>query len=452
MAKYEIDMTRGSIVKNIIGFGLPLMFSSILQLLYNATDIVVVSRWAGDTAMASVGATGPLFALITNLFIGLSIGTSVVVSKRYGAMDNQGIFKAVHTSVLLSAILGLCAMGIGLAFSRYFLVLMGTPEGAILDGASLYLKIIFLGVPAQMIHVFGAAILRSVGDTRRPMYILVISGIVNVVLNLIFVIAFKMAVAGVAVATAIANFVSMVLVIYALAAADGPYKLYFKELRMYKKELYEIVKLGVPAGLQSSVFSLSNTVIQSAINSFGQAAIVGCTAAANIEGFVYTSMNSFYQATLTCVSQNYGAKNQKRINKTLYIAIACVTAVGLSLGLLTVIFDQPLLSIYIRNNPQAIAFGESRMLITGLPYFLCGIMEVLTGVLRGLGYSTVTAVSSLVGACGFRLIWVNFILPLNHTIQMLFLCWPLSWVTVIIFHAVTLIFVKKKAIERMLSA
>ncbi len=448
-AKHEIDMSRGSILKNLIRFAIPVMLASILQLLYNAADLVVVSNFASGDAMASVGATSSLYNLLTNVFIGISLGTSVIVAKRYGAMDTAGLFKAVHTSMAFSGVVGIVAMAIGLLFAKPLLVLMDTPAGPVLDGASLYMTIIFIGVPASVVYNFGAAVLRSVGDTKRPLYILTISGAVNVILNLIFVIGFKMSVDGVAWATVISNYFSMFMIIYALRGADGAYRLHFKELRFYKNELLEILKIGVPSGVQSSVFSLSNSVIQSAINSFGGAAIKGGAAAASIEGFVYTSMNSFYQATLTCVGQNYGAKNEKRIKKTLFISLACVTVVGFGLGMLTVIFKNPLLSIYIKNDAEAIAFGAARVTVVGMTYFLCGMMECFTGVLRGFGYSTITAINSLVGTCGFRILWVAFALPLNRTMYMLFYCWPLSWILIILMHLVTYLIVRKRAFRRM---
>lgn len=448
-AKYELDMSKGSIFKNIIRFVLPLMFANILQLLYNAADLIVVSNWAGNEAMASVGATGSLFSLLTNVFIGLSIGTSVVVSKKFGAMDNGGVFKSVHTSMLLSIVAGVGAMILGLFVTKPLLLLMATPQGAVLDGAVLYMDIIFLGVPGSLVYNFGAAVLRSVGDTKRPLYILTVSGAVNVVLNLVLVIGFGMAVEGVAIATVVSNYLSMAMVVYALVGAEGAYKLHLRELRFYTQELKEVLKIGIPAGLQSMVFSTANTVIQSAVNSFGEAAIVGCAAAANIEGFVYTAMNSFYQAALTSVGQNYGAKNEKRIYKTIWISLLSVAVVGFTLGLMTVIFDKQLLGIYIKNNPLAVSFGESRMLISGLPYFMCGMMEVLTGTLRGLGYSTVTAINSFVGACGFRIVWIATVLPLHRTMETLFLCWPLSWIMVIIMHTVCILVLRKKAIRKM---
>ena len=446
---FEVDMINGSILKNVIYFVVPLILGNILQLLYNAADIVVVSRWAGSDAMASVGATGSLSALIVSVFIGLSIGTSVIVSRNYGARDSQGVHRAVHTSVILAFTVGIAAMLVGLLTSRFLLELMGTPEGDVLDGAVLYMRVYFIGVPASLTYNFGAAILRAIGDTRRPLYILAFSGIVNVVLNLVFVIGLHMSVEGVAIATAVSNYISAFAVIFALVRADGVYRLIFGKLRFYKRELIEILKVGLPAGVQSSVFSISNTLIQSAVNSFGTAAIAGNAAAGNIEGFVYTAMNAFYQATITAVSQNYGAKNEKRVYKSFHVPLVCVAIVGFILGSLSAIFARPLLGIYITDSAEAIEYGVIRIIISGVPYFLCGIMEVQAGMLRGLGFSAAAMINSLVGACGLRVLWVIFILPLKRTTEMLFLCWPVSWVIVIIMHAVYYMIIKKKAIKRM---
>lgn len=447
--KYELDMSQGSILKNIVRFAIPLMLANILQLLYNAADLVVVSYFSGNDAVASVGSTGALTNLLINIFVGMSLGAGVVVSRRFGAQDSQGVYRAVHTTILLGMIAGVLALTIGQIFSKPLLVLMGTPEGPVLNGAELYMRIIFIGTPAALLYNFGAAILRAVGDTKRPLYILAISGAVNVVLNLILVMGFGMGVEGVAIATAVSNYLSMSMVLYALVGANSNYRLVLKELKIYKEEFKEILRIGLPAGIQGSVFSLSNTVIQSGVNSFGAAAMTGGAAGGNIEGFVYTAMNAFYQAVVTSVSQNYGAKNEKRINKSITISLLSVMVVGLTLGILTFVFARPLLSIYIHGSEEAMAFGIKRMMITGLPYFLCGIMEILTGALRGLGYSTITAINSLIGACGFRIIWVFFVLPLNRVPEILFLCWPLSWITVIVMHTVSLLILKKKAIKKM---
>jgi len=447
---YELDMSKGSIFKNVMIFVVPLILGNVLQLLYNAADIIVVSRWSGSSAMASVGATSSLNALIVNLCIGLSVGASVVVSRRFGAGDPQGVHRAVHTSMLLACIAGLAACFLGVFLSAPLLRLMGTPQGQVFSGAVLYMRIYFLGVPASLIYNFAASILRAVGDTKRPLYILAATGLVNVILNLVLVIVFHMGVAGVAISTAVANYLSAIIIIYILAKSERAYALVFKSLRFYKEELSQILKIGVPAALQSSVFSLSNSVIQSAVNSFGTAAIAGSAAASNIEGFVYTAMNAFYQATMTAVSQNYGAKDEKRLSKSIYIPMLCVIVVGFSLGFMTVIFANPLLSIYITDSPEAIEFAKIRMIITGLPYFICGAMEVMAGALRGLGYSVITAINALVGACGLRILWIIFVLPLKRSIFTLFLCWPVSWLVVICMHLVYYMIIRKKAILKML--
>lgn len=450
--KYEIDMSQGSITKNVIRFAVPLMLANVLQVLYNAADVVVVGRFAGTEALASVGATGSLFSLLVNLFAGISLGASVLVSRKYGARDSVGVHRASHTSVLVGTISGILAMMVGLFLSKPLLELMGTPSGAILDGAVLYLKIIFLGVPATMVYNFGASVMRGVGDTKRPFYILMVTGIINVCFNLLFVIGFDMGVAGVAIATIIANYLSAAAVVYYLMNSDGDYRINVKKLRLYKEEVLDILKIGLPAGLQSSVFGLSNTVIQSGINSFGDVAVAGNAAAGNIEGFVYQAMNAFYQSTITCVSQNFGAKRQDRLKKAIYVPALCAATVGGILGFLVVIFARPLLSIYITDSQAAIDFGVIRNVVVTIPYFLVGIMEVLCGAIRGLGHSNITFFNSVIGACGLRIAWVSFILPLHKTPAVLYLCWPISWVVVIIFHTITLMLIWKKSIKKMMEA
>ncbi|MBR6728870.1 MAG: MATE family efflux transporter [Clostridia bacterium] len=450
--RYELDMSQGSILKSMVRFVLPLILTNVLQILYNAADLVVVSRWTGSEAMASVGATSSLTALFTNIFIGFSLGAGIVVSRKFGARDNEGIHRAVHTAILLSLLVGFIAFLLGMFLSRPLLLLMETPKGTVLNGAVLYMKILAIGMPASLIYNFGASILRALGDTKRPLYILGFSGVINVLLNLLLVIKFHLGVAGVAIATVVAHYLSMFAVLYALMGSEGAYRLVLKELRFYKKELFDIISVGIPAGVQSSFFSLSNMVIQSAVNSFGTAAIVGGTAASNIENFVYTAMNAFYQATITAISQNYGAKNEKRVYQSIYIPAICAAVVGFVLGLLVIIFADPLLKIYITDSPEAMEYGFIKMLYMGVPYFFCGIMEVLVGALRGFGYSTVSAINSLVGACGLRIFWVKFILPLHRTIGFLYLSWPVSWVLVILANLTTLFIIRKRVIKRMYEA
>ena len=445
-------MTRGSILKNIILFALPLIAGNLLQLLYNAADMIVVSRWAGSNAMASVGATGSISSLIVTLCMGLSIGASVVVSRNFGAGDKDGLHRAVHTSMLVGLVSGLIAMAVGVSLSRVLLGVMGTPEGEVMEGAVLYMRLYFIGIPGTMVYNFGSAVLRSVGDTKRPLYILSASGIINVLLNLLFVIKFHMGVAGVAIATMAANYLSAIAVVWMLLKADGTYKLKPRALRIYSKEFAEILRIGLPSALQSSMFHIANAVIQSTVNSFGAAAISGCAAGANIEGFVYTAMHAFYTATLTSVSQNYGAKNEIRICRTIVTSVCCVAIVGITLGVLMAVFSRPLLGIYITDSAEAIEYGAMRLMISGIPYFLSGVMDVLTGSLRGIGYSGIAANNSLIGVCGMRLLWISLILPIHRTISVLFLCWPVSWITAITMHTITLLLVRKKAMAKMKQA
>ena len=446
--KYEIDMSKGSILKNMIMFAVPLMLSNILQHLYNAADQIVVGRWAGEKCLAAVGATGSITNLLTNLFIGVSIGASVAVSKKYGAKDMDGLRNTTHTTVALGFLCGIVACILGQIVCKPVLQLMGTPEDVI-ELSVFYMRIIFLGVPAQLVYNFGAAILRSVGDTKRPLYILSVTGMVNVVLNLFLVIGFQMDVAGVAIATATAHYLSAAAIMYSLIHSDTPYRINLKNLKLHKNEVKQIASIGIPAGLQSSMFSIANTVVQSAINSFGAATMAGRAAAASIEAFVYTSMDSFYQATLTSVGQNYGAKQEKRIYKTIGIGAICASIAGLVLGVLVYIFGEQLLSLYIVDSPKAMHEGMVYIIVCGLPYFICGIMNVTTGALRGLGHSKVPAINSLVGACGFRLLWIFFVLPYNHTTWFLYLCWPISWFVVIILNSINFMVIRKKSIEKM---
>ncbi len=448
--KFQLDMTQGSILKNTIRFAIPLILASMLQLLYNAADLVIVSRYAGSDAMASVGATSSLTNLLVNIFIGLSMGASVVTSRKFGAEDNKGVEKTVHTAMLLGVITGIFAGVMGFIFSRSLLVIMETPEGNVLDGAVLYMKIIFMSVPASLVYNFGASVLRAVGDTRRPLYILSAAGIINVILNLILVICFDLAVAGVAIATAASNYISAIAVIYIMMKADGPIRLNLKKLKFHKNELKQILRIGVPAGVQSSFFSLSNSVLQASVNTFGKAAIAGNAAAGSIEGFVYVAMNAFYQAALTGVSQNFGAKNEKRINKTILTTLSCVTVAGVLVGTLCVALSKPLLSVYITDSPLALEYGVKRMMVVCLPYFLCGIMEVLTGSLRGLGCSVTPAIIAFLGTCGFRILWAKVLLyAFGGGVEILYLCWPISWLLVDALNTVALLIIKPRAMKQM---
>ena len=425
---YQIDMCSGAILPKLLLFALPLIGSSILQLLFNAADVVVVGRFAGDNALAAVGSTGSLINLIVNMFVGLSIGANVITAKYYGAKKYKDLSEAIHTSMLLSVLSGIILTFLGVFGAKRILMWMQSPA-EVLDLAAQYLKYYFLGITATMVYNFGSAILRAVGDTRRPLYYLFFAGIINVVLNLIFVICFDMSVVGVAVATTISQCFAAICVVRCLVKDDGVIKLNLKELKIHKIKLIEILKTGVPAGFQGMVFSFSNVVIQSSINAFGAITIAGNSAAANIEGFIYVSMNAFYQAVISFPSQNFGAKKFERIKKVAFLAESCVLVIGLSLGILIAFLGKYPLYLY-SSSADVIVAGQKRLLYMGLLFFLCGMMDVMCGMLRGLGYSITPMIISMLGACGFRLLWIFtiFQIPIFHKIEMLYISYPISWI------------------------
>lgn len=425
--QYTMDMCSGSILKKMLRFALPLVFSGILQLLFNAADIIVVGKFAGDNSMGAVGSTSSLINLITNVFMGLSVGSNVLAARYFGAKQDEELSRTVHTSIFISFVGGIILTIVGFIFAGKLLVLMGTPDD-ILPLATLYLRVYFLGMTAMSLYNFGSALLRAVGDTKRPLYYLLASGVLNVILNLIFVIAFNMDVAGVALATVISQVMSAVLVIRCLMREQGGIRLYLKKVRFAKYTFYNMVRIGLPAGIQGSIFSLSNVVIQSAVNSFGEIVVSGNSAAASIEGFVYVAMNAFHQAAISFASQNYGVGNYKRINKILITSLSCVTITGAVFGNLVVLFARPLMSIY-SSSDAVIAAGVNRINIICFLYFLCGTMDVAVGVLRGIGYSVIPMIVSLIGACGFRLLWIAtvFQLPQYHKIQTVYISYPISW-------------------------
>ncbi|MBE6352146.1 MAG: MATE family efflux transporter [Treponema bryantii] len=425
---YQIDMCSGAILPKLLLFALPLIGSSILQLLFNAADVVVVGRFAGDNALAAVGSTGSLINLIVNMFVGLSIGANVITAKYYGAKKYKDLSEAIHTSMLLSVISGIILTFLGVFGAKRILMWMQSPA-EVLDLAAQYLKYYFLGITATMVYNFGSAILRAVGDTRRPLYYLFFAGIINVILNLIFVICFDMSVVGVAVATTISQCFAAICVVRCLVKDDGVIKLNLKELKIHKIKLIEILKTGVPAGFQGMVFSFSNVVIQSSINAFGAITIAGNSAAANIEGFIYVSMNAFYQAAISFTSQNFGAKKFERIKKVAFLAESCVLVIGLSLGILIAFLGKYPLYLY-SSSADVIVAGQKRLLYMGLLFFLCGMMDVMCGMLRGLGYSITPMIISMLGACGFRLLWIFtiFQIPIFHKIEMLYISYPISWI------------------------
>lgn len=435
-------MCHGPLLGKILRFSIPLMCSGILQLLFNAADIVVVGQFTGSDALAAVGSTGPLNNLIVNIFMGLSIGSSIIVARYYGAQDWKNVKDVVHTSMLVSALAGLALIAIGELLARPLLELMGTPEN-VLDQAVLYMRIIFAGMPALMIYNFGAAILRAVGDTQRPLIFLLIAGIINVALNLFFVIVLHMGVAGVALATVISQCVSAVLVVLCLIRSDSHYKLYLKELKISKDKLLQIIQVGLPAGIQGAVFSISNVLIQSSINSFGSIAVAGNTAASNIEGFVYTSMNALYQASLSFTSQNIGAKKLNRIVPILIRCLGAVAVVGVGLSAIIVLLGNTLLGIY-SSEPEVIQFGIGRISVVCVTYFLCGMMDVACGSIRGMGYSVIPTLVSLGGACGLRILWIYTIFAANRTLFTLYLSYPITWGITFLCHlACFIVFFRK---------
>ena len=441
---YQIDMIHGPLAGKLLVFAIPLMLSSILQLLFNAADVIVVGRWSGKEALAAVGSNTSLINLMVNLFVGFSVGTNVVVARDLGAGREEDVRDSVHTSIALSLISGVALMGLGLLLSRQMLELMGSPEDVI-GLAAVYLRIYFCGMPGNMLYNFGAAILRAQGDTKRPLYFLTAAGIINVILNLVFVIVFHMDVAGVALATIISQYVSAILVLLTLMRDKGPLRVDLRALRLDMKVVRRILQVGLPAGFQGMVFSISNVVIQSSINSFGSTVVAGSAASSNIEGFVYAGMNAFYQTALTFTSQNYGACECKRVDRIMGLCLLYSGLIGLVLGNLAYLFGYPLGSIYAPGQEEVIAQAVDRLSICCTTYFLCGLMDTQVGVLRGIGYSVVPMIVSLVGSCALRLLWVATIFQLNRTPEMLYLSYPVSWAITAATHFVFFLFIRKRA-------
>ncbi len=440
---YSIDMCNGSILPKLLKFTIPLMCSSILQLLFNAADVIVVGQFCGDASLAAVGSTTSLINLLTNLFIGLSVGSNVLVARYYGAKEKKQLHEVVHTAVALSLMSGVLLTMFGVIFTRQILIWMQTPDG-VLDLATTYLRIYFMGMIATMLYNFCSSILRAVGDTKRPLYYLLFAGLINVILNLFFVIVCDLNVAGVGLATVISQCISAGLVVRCLMREREPYRLFIKNIHLHAKYVGKILQIGLPAGLQGTVFSLSNVVIQSAINSFGAVVMAGNAAAGSVEGFVYMAMNSFHQAAVSFVSQNVGAGRFDRINKIAIRTMLCVFVTGLLMGSLTVVFGEPLLGFY-SNKADVIALGMVRLRIVCGFYFLCGMMDVMVGVLRGLGYSVMPMLVSLIGACGLRLLWIFTVFQVEeyHTPVMLYLSYPITWTITVIVH-ITCFFVVRR--------
>lgn len=444
-ARYEMDMVNGPILSKVLMFSVPLMLTSVLQLLFNAADIVVVGRYAGSTALAAVGSTGALINLIVNVLMGMSIGTSVLVARYYGANRPQDVSETVHTSIAISFFGGILFSIGGILICRPMLELMSTPP-EVIDQAALYMRIYFAGLPVIAVYNFGSAVLRAVGDTRRPLYFLTIAGVVNVILNLICVIGLKMGVAGVALPTVLSQTVAAALVIWCLLRSDSSIRLQIKKVRVYGGKMREIVKIGLPAGIQGSVFSISNVVIQSSVNSFGSTVMAANSAAGNLEGFVYVIMNAFYQAALTFTSQNLGAGKPERIRRILFNCVGMVTLFGLAMGLSVYFAGGTLLTIY-STDPEVIRWGLIRLSYVCAPYFICGIMDTMVGMMRGLGYSVTPMIVSMVGVVGVRLGWIYTIFAANHTLQSLYVSYPVSWALTAAVHMGCFIYAYRKIMK-----
>ncbi len=441
---YNIDMCSGSVSKKMLIFAIPLMFSGILQLLFNAADIIVVGNFAGDKSLAAVGATSSVINLLTNLFIGLSVGSNVLVANYIGANKSEELKKTVHTAMAVSFISGVILTVIGIAFAPFVLGLMQTPE-EVKSLAVVYLRTYFLGMTAVMVYNFGAGILRAIGDTRRPLVYLTVAGVVNVVLNLLFVIVFELDVLGVGLATAISQVISAVLTVRCLVKENSGIRLVLREISVDKDKLLRMVQIGLPAGFQGMLFSLANTFIQSSVNSFGTTVIAGNSASSNIEGFAFTAMNSFHQASISFTGQNVGARKEERLNKILFTATGYVLAVGMIFAVIYITFGNTLLGLYT-NSTEVVEAGMKRLVIIASSYALCGMMDVVVGSLRGMGYSLVPMSVSILGICALRLVWLATVFQIEkyHTVEMIYYTYPLSWIVTLAAHLVSFIVVRRK--------
>ena len=440
--KYEIDMCNGTIMDKLISFSIPLMLSGILQLMFNAVDIVVVGRFSGSQALAAVGSTTALINVFPNLFIGISLGANVLAARYYAVGKTKEMSETVHTAIALALVSGVVMAVIGVVFARGALEIMGTPDDVIAQ-STLYMRIYFCGMPFFMMYNYGAAILRAVGDTKRPLIFLIVSGVINAVLNLFLVIGFHLDVAGVGIATVISQLVSCILVLRCLHHTESSYQLHLAKLRIRSVYLKQIFEVGVPAGIQSTVINISNAMLQSSVNSFGSIAMAGYTASNNIFGFLYVSVNSFTQACMSFTSQNYGVKKLKRMDRVLIDCMILSVVVTLILGSSVYIFGPELLHIY-SNQADVIKYGMEIFSYTTVTYFLCGLMDLFPGALRGMGYSTVPMILSIIGTVGVRIIWIYGLFPSHRSLTFLFLSYPVSWIATIIMQVICFWFVRKK--------
>ena len=439
---YEMDMCSGPLLGKILVYAIPLMLSGILQLLFNAADVIVVGRFAGHESLAAVGSTSALINLLINVFIGLSIGANVLVGQYFGAGKEKEVQDTVHTAITISLICGLALVFLGIFAAGPLLKIMGTPDD-VLEKAILYMRVYFTGMPVLMLYNFGAAILRAVGDTKRPLYFLIAAGVVNVILNLGFVILLHMGVAGVALATVLSQCISAVLVCRCLMKSDSAYRLDLSRLGVRWRTLKRIAQIGLPAGFQGAVFSVSNVLIQSSINAFDSVAMAGSTASANLEGFVYNAMNAVHQTNLSFTSQNLGGGKFERINRILLLCLGVVTVVGVVMGGGFVLLGPQLLRIY-SSDPEVIRFGMVRLTIICGMYFICGWMDVLVGSLRGLGSSVIPMFVSLAGACGLRIVWIFTVFQWHHSLNVLYLSYPVTWVVTAAAHLICFMMIRRK--------
>lgn len=441
-SKKVVNMLEGPLLGPIFLFAMPLFITSVLQLAFNAVDIIVVGKFTGHHALAAVGATGPVINLLVTMFMGISIGASVIMGQNVGARDFKNAQDTLHTAIGISILGGILVLFAGYFTAMPLLRLMQTPP-EVIELAGEYLKIYYIGMPGFMVYNFGAALLRAIGDSRRPMYFLSISGIFNVICNLVFVIVFKMGVAGVAIATTISQYIAAALIVASLLKADGYMKLSFDKIRISKDKALGMMKIGLPAGFQGALFSISNILIQSGINSFGSVVMAGNTAAGNLEGFVYMGMNAVYQTSLSFTSQNMGAKQYDRVKKIFWTCVRVVIVVGLVLGVGAWIFGDKLLRLYT-DEPEVIKYGVERLGVVSATYFLCGIMDTMVGGLRGMGYSITPMIISLTAVCILRMIWIATIFQSIHTPVILYLSYPVSWTVAAIGNYVNYLYAMKK--------
>lgn len=438
----NVDMCNGSLFKSLVRFAVPLMLSGVLQLFFNAADVVVVGKFAGDESLAAVGATTTLINLLTNLFIGLSVGANVLVANYYGARQEKDVHETVHTAMTISVFSGVFLTALGVIAAPFLLSLMQTPADVI-DLSVIYLRTYFMGMPAVMVYNFGSAILRAAGDTKRALYILLSSGVVNVAFNLVFVIAFHWGVFGVGLATVISQYISAVFIVLCLVREKSLIRLELKKLRIYKKKLLRILQIGIPAGFQGMMFSLSNVVIQSSINGFGKVIVAASAASVSVEGFAFTSMNAFHQAAVSFTSQNIGARKFDRVSKILYISLFYVVIVGAFFAFLFLGFGKNLIGFYT-TSPEVITEGVKRLTIIAGSYFICGMMDVTSGSLRGMGYSFTPMIVSLLGVCVLRVVWVATVFQMErfHTVETIYYSYPVTWTVTFAAHLITFLIAK----------